>query len=191
MGQDLTTAPLEILLRALIKQLCVNRPKLPQAVKHLSSNAALRKSNKIDVKTLKSTLVELAKELGGVYIIIDALDELRTPVLNDDEDYLKKLGEARSNMIGLLQNLSECDDTHLLVTSKDNASYDIIDRNLTYLAQKEGNNNILIEGEGLETDIGRMIDEELNKPHWQAYNDPDLLALIKKKTGNPEVLNGM
>jgi hypothetical protein len=189
--QDLETTPIENLLRSLIKQLCVNRPKLPRAVQYLNSNVELRKSNKIDVRTLKTTLLDLAKELGRAYIIIDALDELGTPVLKEDSHYLSKLTRARSNMIELLKSLAECNAIHLLVTSKDDASWDIIDKSLGALASKEGNHNIAVEGEGLDGDIDKMIDDELSKPHWQAYDDPDLLALVKDRTRSANAVNGM
>jgi hypothetical protein len=189
--QDLETTPIENLLRSLIKQLCAHRPKLPQAVQHLNSNVELRKSNKIAIRTLKPTLLALTNELGRVYIIIDALDELGTPVIKEDPRYLSKLDRARSNMIELLKSLAECNAISLLVTSKDDASFDIIDKSLGALASKEGNHNITVEGEGLDGDIDKMIDDELSKPYWQAYGDPGLLALIKDKTRSSNEVNGM
>jgi hypothetical protein len=136
-------------------------------------------------------LLALTKELGRVYIIIDALDELGTPVIKEDPRYLSKLDRARSNMIELLKSLAECNAISLLVTSKDDASFDIIDKSLGALASKEGNHNITVEGEGLDGDIDKMIDDELSKPYWQAYGDPGLLALIKDKTRSSNEVNGM
>lgn len=163
--QDVETTPIKSLLRSVIKQLCDKRPKLPRAVQHLNSDVELRKSNKIDIKTLRSTLLGLAKELGGVYIIIDALDEVGTPVPKGDPLYLGKLSKARSNMIDLLQTLAGCVDIHLLVTSKDDASWDIIDKSLAALAGEAGNHNITVEGDRLDGDIDKMIDDELRKAH--------------------------
>lgn len=90
-------------------------------------------------------------------------------------------------MVDLLKRLTECDAIHLLVTSRDGASWDI-DKPLAMLAKKPGNHDVTVEGDGHDGDIAKMIDRELGQQPWEDLknDEPELFDLIKQKVQNSD-----
>lgn len=182
---DGVNVALQTLLRSIIKQLCQDLPKLPDAVQPIHNNH--QRSKSIDVGTLKETLILLVKELGRTYIVIDALEEFGDPDHNEGT-----ISKTREELVKVLKQLSECDEMHLLVTSRDGEAREHIDEELQglVLAKKSGYQDIRLDGERLKQDIELMIKKELEGPIWRSLGkeDPDLLKEITDTVRNS---NGM
>jgi len=182
-ANDRVDTAVESLLRSIIKQLCQDLARLPEAVHPIHKNH--QRSKSIDVGTLKETLIPLAKELGQTYIVIDALEEFGDPVHNKST-----ISRAREELVKVLKQLSECDRMHLLVTSRDGEAREHIDEELQALTEKPGYQDIQLDGERVKQDIELMIKEELESPIWKSLRreDPKLLKEIMDTVRNS---NGM
>lgn len=126
------------MLRSLIKQLCVCQTSIPPAVQEMCSKyraSGHQPTTKVLLTTLHSAIDSIRK---NTFLVLDALDEYPE--------------SGRHELIAAIKLLreSECDDVHVLVTSR--REYDI-EHALTAIATEK----LSIQGPVVDNDISRHV----------------------------------
>ncbi|KAK0614010.1 hypothetical protein B0T14DRAFT_592110 [Immersiella caudata] len=183
-GRNPPQSILNQLLRSFLRQLCHKTSHIPKAVQDMQRSRDGDECGNISVAALRDDVLFLAKERGQMYLVIDGLDLLLTCLTGDND------GSILNDTFALLDQLTECDAIHVLVSSRDHES-DILDCACSERAQRENSWDIRVAGPDHERDILLMIDAELNKAIWAGarQHQPAWLDLIKQNLSKDS--NGM
>src|SRR2546423_1519874 len=145
------------LLRSLISDLCPITRDLPKAVQQLHDTYLTKTP---PLSELLETFWSLIQGSGQVYIVIDALDECGASL-----DELER-SDKWKELLELLSRLTCLKDSnlHLLVTSRDGESANIIDEELKKRIKAGVNRyDIMCRGDGFDHDIETLIKSRVLK----------------------------
>jgi Cdc6-like AAA superfamily ATPase len=147
----------ERLLAALLRQLAEHHSFIPESLRELYEK---RTQSYLSLERILDTLSTVTKNLGPVYLVVDAVDECSD---NTRREFLKSIGE--------LQNKTKA---RLLVTSR---HIDHIERQLEQ--QFAGHTRLEIRADA--EDIEKYLDGQIVKLHKFVQNDPSLQRNIKER----------
>ncbi|KUJ09733.1 uncharacterized protein LY89DRAFT_761415 [Mollisia scopiformis] len=162
------------MLCSLIKQICTQRPIIPEPVQSL--NKYLARGQRPDRRTLEDALTATIRGFTAVYIVLDALDEC--PSTENERDVLLQSIERIHNTV--TENL------HMLCTSRQLTD---IDEVLQPMASSTSASNVDLwqYKAAVDHDIGLHIDKRFSEAPFRSWPEDIQLeartALIEKADG--------
>jgi hypothetical protein len=143
------------LLRSLISHLCPITRDLPEAAQQLYREHF---AGTPPPHELLKTLVNLIRDSGQVYIVIDALDECGASSEDTERSGIS------TDLLKVLFSLVclEASNLHVFVTSRDGQSANEIDKRMADMIGAGGNRHgVALQGDGVDGDIATVINSRV------------------------------